>query len=51
MQQLRGDGLLGSALRTVSTPDIAALRRTGEFDPNYLHGDGPVNWPAFSNDR
>lgn len=44
MQQLRGDGLIVTASRSVTVPDMARLRHAGGFDPAYLHldGEGPV---------
>lgn len=41
MQQLRSDGLLASTTRTIAICDVAALRRAGEFQPDYLHMRGP----------
>lgn len=37
MQQLRAEGLIATAGRTVTIPDQAELRRVAEFDPAYLH--------------
>lgn len=37
MQQLRSDGLIVTANRSVMFPDMGRLREVGEFDPAYLH--------------
>lgn len=37
MQHLRTDGLIATANRTVTIPDVAKLRQVGGFDPRYLH--------------
>lgn len=37
MQQLRGEGLIATANRTMTLTDVAALRRMCGFDPRYLH--------------
>ena len=39
MQLLRSEGLVATAGRTVTLPDVARLRRIGGFDPRYLHLD------------
>lgn len=39
MQQLRSDGLIVTASRTVTLPNVDSLRRLGGFDPSYLHLD------------
>ena len=40
MQQLRADGLLVTAGRSVTIPDPARLRALADFDPAYLHLEG-----------
>lgn len=42
LQQLRSKGLAVTASRTVTLPDVEALRRLGSFDPGYLHIDPPA---------
>jgi CRP-like cAMP-binding protein len=42
MQQLRGEGLVVTADRTMTLPDVARLRRIGGFDPGYLHLEPPA---------
>lgn len=37
MQQLRGEGLVETAERIMTLPDVAQLRRVGGFDGRYLH--------------
>jgi CRP-like cAMP-binding protein len=37
MQRLRTDGLIETANRTLTIPDVAKLRQVGGFDPRYLH--------------
>ena len=37
MQQLRSDGMVASANRTMTLPDVQGLRQIGGFDPRYLH--------------
>lgn len=37
LQKLRTEGLIVTANRAVSIPDMERLRRVGEFDPAYLH--------------
>ena len=37
MQQLRVEGLVSTASRVMTIPDVARLRRVGEFDGRYLH--------------
>jgi hypothetical protein len=37
MQQLRADGLIATAGRTVTILDMARLRSVAEFDPSYLY--------------
>ena len=37
MQQLRTEGLIVTASRVVTIPDVSQLRKAGEFDPAYLH--------------
>lgn len=37
MQQLRVDGLIATANRMLTIPDVAKLRRVAGFDPRYLH--------------
>jgi CRP-like cAMP-binding protein len=39
MQQLRSDGLIVTAGRSIMFPDAARLREVGEFDSAYLHID------------
>lgn len=39
LQRLRHDGLAQVANRTLTVPDVAALRRSCGFDPRYLHGE------------
>lgn len=39
MQLLRGEGVIETQNRTVTVPDLAALRHLGGFDPQYLHID------------
>jgi hypothetical protein len=39
--QLRTEQLLTSSKGIVAIPDIAALRRVGEFQPTYLHARVP----------
>lgn len=40
VQQLRSEGLITTAQRTMTLPDVARLRRVADFDPRYLHLDG-----------
>ena len=42
MQQLRAEGLVVTAHRVVTLPDVAGLRRVGGFDPSYLHFEQPL---------
>lgn len=51
MQQLRADGLIATANRSVTIPDMGRLRELGDFDPAYLHVDGDAPTPpmAFAN--
>ncbi|WP_419826315.1 Crp/Fnr family transcriptional regulator [Sphingomonas sp.] len=42
MQQLRTEGMVVTATRTVTLPDVAGLRQIGGFDPGYLHVDAPT---------
>jgi CRP-like cAMP-binding protein len=45
MQQLRSQGLIATANRTVTLPDIQRLRTAAEFEPDYLHADaGGTGW-------
>jgi hypothetical protein len=37
LQELRGDGLIRSAKRSVIILDWDGLQNAGEFDPTYLH--------------
>jgi CRP-like cAMP-binding protein len=37
MQHLRTSGLIETANRTLTIPDVAKLRQVGGFDPRYLH--------------
>lgn len=46
MQQLRAEGLIATASRVMTIPDVAKLRRTAEFDPRYLHTDQEVSAPV-----
>ncbi|WP_298089574.1 Crp/Fnr family transcriptional regulator [uncultured Sphingomonas sp.] len=39
LQQLRADGLVAIEARRVTLPDLAALRRVGDFDGAYLHAE------------
>lgn len=39
MQQLRSEGLIAVANRTMTLPEVARLRQIGGFDPRYLHID------------
>lgn len=39
MQQMRGEGLVVTANRTMTLPDVASLRQMCGFDPRYLHID------------
>ena len=39
LRQLRAEGLLNLARKTIEIVDIAALREVAAFDPNYLHDD------------
>ena len=41
LQQLREEGMVVTANRTMTLPDVAALRRIGGFNPRYLHIDAP----------
>jgi two-component sensor histidine kinase len=41
MQHLRTDGLIATANRTMTIPDVAKLRQVGGFDPRYLHIAAP----------
>ena len=43
MQQLRNDGMVATANRTMTLPDAQGLRRIGGFDPHYLHIDPPAD--------
>ena len=36
-QHLRANGLIASASRTITIPDVAKLRQIAGFDPRYLH--------------
>ena len=42
LQQLRVEGMVVTANRTMTLPDVAGLRRIGGFDPSYLHIEPPV---------
>lgn len=42
MQQLRNDGLVEIANRTMTLRDMGRLRQLGGFDPRYLHIDPPA---------
>jgi CRP-like cAMP-binding protein len=42
IQQLRCEGMVVSAHRTMTLPNVAALRRIGGFDPGYLHLEPPA---------
>ena len=42
MQQLRTGGMVATAERTVTLPNVAGLRQIGGFDPRYLHIDRPA---------
>ena len=46
MQQLRSDGMITTTNRTMTLPDVPALRRIGGFDPRYLHIDPPAEAPS-----
>jgi CRP-like cAMP-binding protein len=37
MQQLRNEGLIVSASRSITLPDLRRLRERANFDPDYLH--------------
>jgi CRP-like cAMP-binding protein len=37
MQHLRNEGLIETANRAMTIPDVAKLRQVGGFDPRYLH--------------
>ena len=39
MQQLRSEGMVATANRTMTLPDVQGLRQIGGFDPRYLHAD------------
>lgn len=39
MQQLRSEGMVVIANRTLTLPDVASLREIAGFDPSYLHID------------
>lgn len=39
MQQLRSDGMVATANRTIILPDLQGLRQIGGFDPRYLHAE------------
>lgn len=47
LQQLRGEGLVETANRTITLPDVPRLRDVAEFDPAYLHC-GTVDASALS---
>lgn len=42
MQQLRSNGLVVTANRAVTLPDVPSLRRIAGFHPRYLHIDPPA---------
>ena len=42
MQHLRTEGMIATANRTMTLPDVQGLRRIGGFDPRYLHIDSPA---------
>jgi len=42
MQQLRTEGLVMTANRTMTLPDTARIRQISGFDPRYLHIDPPA---------
>lgn len=41
MQQLRTEGMVATANRTMTLPNVSGLRQIGGFDPAYLHIDPP----------
>ncbi|WP_375427946.1 Crp/Fnr family transcriptional regulator [uncultured Sphingomonas sp.] len=42
MQQLRAEGAIRTASRTMTVPCVARLREIAGFDPRYLHLDAPA---------
>jgi len=46
-RQLRTEGLLTSTRGTIAICDVAALRRAGEFQPDYLHVQDLRDTPTF----
>lgn len=45
MQHLRGEGLIETAERTMTLPDVAQLRRLGGFNGRYLHAKASAELP------
>ena len=43
MQQLRNEGIVATANRTMTLPDVEGLRQIGGFDPRYLHVNPPID--------
>lgn len=48
MQQLRAEGVIVTAGRSVTIPDPARLRELADFDPTYLHRDGDPPAPPIA---